>query len=68
MTLNQLRTQGFDRSTRAYPTLRVGCSQCEAVCVNGIPTHEHGCPNETHACRGCSEPIPRGVQYCEDCA
>ena len=38
---------GFDLS-RAVPFergVRVRCSQCEALCINGIPTHERGCPN-----------------------
>lgn len=25
---------------------RVGCSQCQPMCVNGVPLHEQGCPNE----------------------
>jgi hypothetical protein len=43
----KLREHGFDRS---YYSPRTGtwfvkCSQCEAVVINGYPTHEHGCPN-----------------------
>lgn len=39
--------RGFDRSYslgvgRGW---KVRCSQCEALCINGIATHEHGCPN-----------------------
>lgn len=42
-----LRAAGFDmteydRSEGAY---RVRCSQCEALVINGIAVHEHGCPN-----------------------
>ena len=44
----RLRRLGFDetyydRQDRAYV---VRCSQCEALVINGIPCHEHGCPNE----------------------
>jgi hypothetical protein len=45
--LDGLRKQGFDRS-EVVPferSWRVRCSQCEALCINGIPTHERGCPN-----------------------
>jgi len=42
---------GFDRS---YPVpfergVRIGCSQREAICINGVPCHERGCPNEPGA-------------------
>ena len=38
-------TLGFDQTehipfTKRY---RVRCSQCEALCINGIPCHETGC-------------------------
>lgn len=38
---------GFDLS---HPVpfergVRIRCSQCEALAINGIPTHETGCPN-----------------------
>jgi hypothetical protein len=38
---------GFDRS-ESIPfssQFRIRCSQCEALVINGTPTHEHGCPN-----------------------
>lgn len=46
--VQRLRDQGFDRSyvvpfERAW---KVRCSQCEALVINGIPTHERTCPNE----------------------
>ena len=47
---------GFDRS-RHIPFSRqyaIRCSQCEALVINGTPTHEHGCPNQVHECRGCN--------------
>lgn len=46
--VQSLRDRGFDLSW-AVPfahAWKVRCSQCEAVCINGIPTHEQGCPNE----------------------
>lgn len=44
----RLRRRGFDRS-RTIPFgggVRVGCSQCVALVINGIACHEHGCPNQ----------------------
>jgi len=43
----RLKAMGFDRSSPVpfEKSARVGCSQCEAVCVNGVPCHETGCPN-----------------------
>ena len=42
----KIRRQGFDKS---YVTedgyVRVWCSQCEALVINGQPSHELGCPN-----------------------
>jgi hypothetical protein len=49
--LQRLKDAGFDLST-VVPFARqwhVQCSQCDAVVVNGTPTHEHGCP---HIVRG----------------
>lgn len=41
-----LKRMGFDRSFRKDGSNKVRCSQCEAMCVNGHPIHERGCPNE----------------------
>jgi hypothetical protein len=43
----ELRRLGFDlsRYCRADGYYRVRCSQCEALVINGIPSHETGCPN-----------------------
>lgn len=43
-----LRALGFDRSryNPSSATYSVRCSQCEALCINGMPTHERHCPNE----------------------
>lgn len=67
-TLDRLRAQGFDESyhvpfTKQY---KVRCSQCEAVCINGMATHETGCSNQRFECKGCNQVIDyRG--YCEEC-
>lgn len=59
---------GFDKTALAdQPYLSIGCSQCQAVAVNGIPLHEAGCPHDTHECKGCNERIPVRQKYCEDC-
>ena len=37
---------GFDRSYVSEERgVRIRCSQCEALVINGFSTHEHGCPN-----------------------
>jgi hypothetical protein len=67
--LAELVARGFDFST-AIPfktAWHVRCSQCEALCINGVATHETGCPNATHECRGCNEILPMRVEWCEDC-
>lgn len=69
MTLTRLWELGFDLScyhqdtNEFYPR----CSQCEALCINGVPTHEHGCPNMKGECKGCGEIIEKHQKYCEDC-
>lgn len=44
--LDSVIDDGFDDS---YITeaggVRVRCSQCQALVINGHATHEHGCPN-----------------------
>lgn len=53
MTLEELKELGFDLSSREKleeeTYIHVGCSQCEAVFINGVPCHEHGCPNRRRA-------------------
>jgi hypothetical protein len=46
-TTAKLKRRGFDLTTkvRGEPRFNVRCSQCEAVSINGVPTHETGCPN-----------------------
>lgn len=62
MSLDILRFKGFDESkhvpfTKQY---RVKCSACNALVINGTPTHEHGCPNKPSECRECGCMIPAG--------
>jgi hypothetical protein len=44
-------TLGFDESTVVSfsKETRIKCSQCEALAVNGVATHERGCPNWARA-------------------
>jgi len=51
--LESLRRRGFDLSEHIPFTnrFRPRCSQCEALAVNGVATHETGCPNERAARR-----------------
>jgi rRNA maturation endonuclease Nob1 len=68
--LSQFRdVLGFDRTTHVPFTkqYRIRCSQCEALVINGYPTHEQGCPSARHECRGCNELIPMNQKYCYDC-
>ena len=66
----ELKAWGFDLS-RAIPFEQgacVGCSRCDAVCVNGAACHEWGCPNQTYECRGCGNDTgSRQSRYCEEC-
>lgn len=44
--LAQLIESGFDKSyITSDHTIRLGCSSCEALSINGIACHETGCPN-----------------------
>lgn len=74
MTLEELIELGFDQSSMSdddsdyLPRIHVKCSQCEALCINGVPTHEHGCPNTMHECLYCDTLISKGQRICESCA
>jgi hypothetical protein len=63
MTYAQIERRGFNVSACGYVT----CDHCHAVVINGIPCHEHGCPNAMHECNGCNELIPMRQRYCADC-
>ena len=73
--IDGLVLRGFDTSSIVSSAtwrgqleyIRVSCSQCEALVINGVAYHETGCPNEKHECNGCNELVSRGRKYCEDC-
>lgn len=67
----------FDRSIpyHAYKedaegwVVRVGCSQCQAVNINGVSCHETGCPNVVTyvECYSCGAEFRRGDSHeCEE--
>jgi hypothetical protein len=72
-TLTELFERGFDNSEvdEADGTVRVKCSACEALVINGTPCHETGCTNKAGECFECGAPIPgAGNRYrpiCDDC-
>lgn len=67
MKLKDLKKWGFDNSYWVEKGVyKVSCSQCEALAINGLPSHEHGCPNQKHECKGCSN-IINYPGYCSDC-
>lgn len=69
MSLATLRARGFDLAEHVPFTKRyhVGCSQCQALAINGVACHETGCSNARHECRGCNALIPQRDRYCEEC-
>ena len=70
MNLEMLYERGFDQSEAATEGdgFVVRCSQCEALVINGVPTHERGCPNQVGECEECGGIAPHGHKVCEDCA
>lgn len=70
MTLDELHQHGFDASRLKHPMdLRIApeCSMCEAIVINGVPTHEHGCPNTPYHCRECGSLHPSRQLAAECC-
>ena len=67
MTVKDLKRRGFDLSEHDGRSLRVRCSQCEVMVINGVACHERGCPNAVHVCAGCGEIIPANRKYCSMC-
>ena len=45
--LSEIRERdGFDASYKLESgAIRIACSQCEALVINGVACHETGCPN-----------------------
>ena len=58
--LDDVTWRGFDHSYINGLTVRVLCSQCEVVGINGVSCHEIGCPNQPRACRECGDLVPHG--------
>ena len=65
--LAELEARGFDRSKASGAAVRVGCSLCQAACINGIACHERGCPNQSHECAECCAMIPLHRRICDSC-
>ena len=69
--LSTLLALGFDSSYERDDEpgqYKVRCSQCDALVIQGLPTHERGCPNRTHSCEECGELIPVRRRVCDSCA
>jgi hypothetical protein len=68
-TVSQMEALGFDQTEdTGEGTLLIKCSRCEALVINGIATHERGCPNQTGECVECGAVVPKRQRLCEDCA
>ena len=66
--LERLEREGFDNSrVSGAHTVRIGCTACDAIAIQGVACHESGCPNAQKECAGCNELVPMRVKYCEDC-
>jgi hypothetical protein len=65
-TVESLHALGFDASAQEG-FLKVQCSECEAMVINGVPTHEHTCPNAMKECEGCNNIIPACGRFCIEC-
>jgi len=65
---NQFIDRGFDQTYIRGGAVHLVCSQCEALAINGMATHEQGCPNARHKCKGCNEQVAVNQHYCADCA
>lgn len=65
--LDDLRFMGFDEShnVRFTSGYKVKCSCCSAMVINGVPTHERGCPNQLVKCRECGSMVKKGEVCCE---
>ena len=70
--VQRLKAEGFDQAEYlpASHTWKVQCSQCEALVINGHPTHETGCRNAMRECAGCDTLIPALAfsRFCQECA
>lgn len=50
-----LEADGFDKCRPSWEGVHVGCSQCEALVIQGVATHETGCPNAPRRAAGGSD-------------
>jgi hypothetical protein len=57
---------GFDESYIKDKFVKIKCSQCNALVLQGIACHEDHCPNTKYRCRGCYTWIEY-YGYCQDC-
>lgn len=72
--IERLELRGFTVTPQKFKKeVAISCDQCQALAINGIPTHETGCPNQRHrvdcfvcGCEFLSKYKHRG-QTCEDC-
>jgi transposase-like protein len=61
-------TDDVDPSDQEF-AIQIGCSQCEALAVNGHATHEHGCPNgRRYKCHECGQDHRTAEEAGECCA
>lgn len=68
--IQELEARGFDAcGPLDTGGIRVGCTQCEALVIQGTPCHERGCRNAMRECSGCNNLIPalKFRRFCEDC-
>lgn len=61
------KTRGFTVGKKVNRTRRMSCDQCQVMVINGIPCHEHGCPNQVFECKGCWALVKRAGSCCADC-
>jgi hypothetical protein len=63
-------------ATKKKDYVKVRCNKCEMLVINGVATHEHGCPDawktERRECKWCGsafEPKGRYDLFCSpDCS
>ena len=60
--IDELEQDGFDQCRIDGKRIHVKCSQCDALCINGVPCHETGCPNivKTVECWACGYDVRVG--------
>lgn len=61
MSKCHLEKRGFSATRTGVRKFHVECTQCQAVVINNIAVHEHGCPNARKAAR-----IEQELEYQEE--